>query len=491
MRLGRSAARGLLLASGVNFGTYIFSFGVSVLLARLLTPNEFGQIALATTIADLLFLTVGLSLPTALLREPAATVQIACRTSMTMMAAASVGLAAVGAAISFGLASWMSETVALLFATVVISRIPPLFALCLASDIQRRNAYGGYSIVVYGSQALSLVVALVLGLLGAGVWALAAREVAAGLCLLILAVWFSEWRIRFGFDGAKCVELLKFGVLMLGSRMGDILFHRYDNLVVGTMAGTRQLGLYNQAYVLAEMSNKVYAPVIYQVPQSIYAQLQGDSTRTTLMYQLMMFAIIRSVLPLALVLVVFPSEVLGFVFGAQWTPAAEMLRALAVYTLLLPVFEHARVLLVANGDVTATLRARAFQLAVFLPATPLLTLAYGARGAAIAVAGSMVVGTLSILRQAQRLAAFRFADCAAPLMAAVFAAGAGIAIGHYLSGDLSRLAAGTATTLGVYAVMLIALERKRLLMNTHILRSYFRETPVDTPIVPAPPPTTV
>ena len=302
MGLGRSAARGMLLASGANFSTYALSFGASVLLAHLLSPTNFGEAALAIAIADLLFLVGGFSLPIALLREPEASVGTALRTSMTMTAAATVGLLAIGSVIALALSSWVAGPVGLIFAVILASRIPPLFGTCLTSELQRRNAYGLYSAVVYGSQAFSVLVAVGLGLAGAGVWALAGRELAAGSCLFLLAMTLSRWRIQFGFDSAQCRALIRFGVLMLGSRIGDVLFHRYDNLMVGLLAGTRQLGLYNQAYVVAELGNKVYAPVIYQVPMSVYSQLQADPARTGLMYQLMMFAIVRSVLPLALIM---------------------------------------------------------------------------------------------------------------------------------------------------------------------------------------------
>ena len=324
--LGRTAARGLVVASGGNFATYAFSFGAAMVLARLLTPTDFGQVALAMTVADLLFITIGLSLPTALLREPADRVELAFRTSMTMMVIACCVAVIVGAGIAAGLATLVSGTVAALFAVIAFARMPPLFGLCLAADIQRRNAYGRFSTVVYGSQAFSLVVAVILAFAGVGVWALVAREAAAGVVLFAVAWGFSEWKIRFGFDREKCGELLRFGALMLGSRAGDIMFHKYDNLVVAGIAGTRELGLYNQSYVLAELSNRVYAPVIFTVPINMYAQLQGDRARTTRMYQLTMFGVVRSVLPLGVLIVIFPGEILAVAFGSQWTAGADMLR---------------------------------------------------------------------------------------------------------------------------------------------------------------------
>lgn len=489
--LGRSAARGLLVASGGNFAAYVFSFGAAMVLARLLTPNDFGQVALAMAVADLLFIAIGLSLPTALLREPADAVELACRTSMTMMAIACCAAVAVGACITVGLSALMSTTVAALFAVIALARMPPLFGLCLAADIQRRNAYGTFSIVIYGSQAVALVVAVMLGVLGAGVWSLVAREAVASIVLFALAWKFSRWRIRFGFDRTKARELLRFGALMLGSRAGDIMFHRYDTLVVGALAGTRQLGLYNQSYVLAELSNRVYAPVIFTVPLNTYAQLQGDRARTTRMYQLTMFAVVRSVVPLGVVIFVFPGEVLATAFGSQWKPGADMLRALGVYTLLLPVFEHARALMIANGRVAVTLRARAAQLVVLVPAVPVLTLALGGAGAGLAVAAAMIVGTAWILRDARSMTDLRFGDFVAPIVAGVAGGAAGYVVASGISADVVRLIIGGGTMLGVYAIALAGLEGRRIIVNARLLRSYVSQAPDIEPDVAASVPTSL
>ncbi len=452
-----------------------------MVLARILTPTDFGQVALAVTVADLLFIAIGLSLPTALLREGAANVELAFRTSMTMMAIASGAAIAVAAGIAIALSALVSATVAELFAIVALSRMPSLFGLCLAADIQRRNAYGHFSTVMYGSQAVSLVVAVTLALLGVGVWALVAREAVGGLVLFGLAWRLSEWKIRFGWDRTKSRELLRFGALMLGSRAGDIMFHKYDNLAVAGIAGTRQLGLYNQAYVLAELSTRVYAPVILTVPMNMYAQLQGDRVRTSRMYQLTMFAVVRSVLPLGVVMFVFPSEVLAVAFGSQWTAGADMLRALGVYALLIPVFEHARALMIANGRVAVTLRARAVQLMVLIPAAPALTWVLGGAGAGLAVAAAMIVGTGWILRDARALVDQRFKDYVAPVVAGVAGGGTGFAVASELGSDFGRLVAGAGAMLCVYALALVALEGRQLATNARLLWSYLRHPPVAEP----------
>jgi O-antigen/teichoic acid export membrane protein len=478
--LGRAAIRGTALAASANATVYAFSLVSTLILARLLTPTQFGQAALAITIAEFLFIVGGMSLPTALLREPESSVKVALQTSISLTALASVGVCAVGGLLVLCIATWGSDLVAALLATVVAARVPPLFALCLTSELQRRNAYGPFTLITYGSQAFSVAVALALGFSGAGAWALAGREVAAGGALFLLAVGLSRWSLTPGLDRTKARELLKFGVEMLGSRIGDLLFHRYDNLVVGSVGGTTQLGLYNQAYVLAEVGNRVYAPLIHQVPLSVYTQLQGDAERTERMYHLIMFVIVRSVVPIGVLMIALPDEILDVLFGPPWRPASGMLQALGAYAVLLPIFEHARVLLVAHGQVRATLRARVAQLAVLIPSMVPLVILDGGRGAGVAVGAAMLVGTAVIVSRANSLATFTLSGHVAPVVAGTVAGLAATVAAGVPNGHLAQLVAGVGGAIATYGLTLVMLEGRLLAKNLGTFALFLRR-PSDTP----------
>ena len=466
-----------MLVTGAQLCSYLLSFASILILARLLVPSEFGTVALAVAIADFLMVGASFSLPAAILREPDETAEETFNSAMYVTAATSAVVLLAAAPVGFLLSSLESGQLAAVFAAIIGGRGFAVLGYCYLAEVERRLAYGRFSVTQIGSQLLALVVAVGLGVAGAGVWALAARDIVLSVAGFFLSMAFSRWRPRKGFDGKKARELVRFGIQMAASRFGDMLFHRYDNLVVGAIAGLRQLGLYNQAYVIAEVGNRVFAPVLAYLPLNLYAKLQRSPQQTERVYELLMFWLVRAVVPIGLVFVIVPAELLTFLFGARWAPAADMLRGLSAYAMLLPLFEHARVLLVANGAVASVLRARAVQLAVFLPAVPVLVLLWGGPGAAMAVAAAMVAGTATIIGAARRWAVYPYSGYVPPLLGATVAAGAAVFILQFIDAHTTRLLVGLTTVLGMYVGSLVAIERSRLRDNLRVLVESLRQRP--------------
>jgi O-antigen/teichoic acid export membrane protein len=261
---------------------------------------------------------------------------------------------------------------------------------------------------------------------------------------------------------------------MFWSRLGELMFHRYDNLIVGTISGTRPLGLYNQAYLMGEISHKTLLPVVHYVPLNTYAQLQHDPERMRRAYHLVMFFLARAVPLAGLIFLLLPSELLAVAFGDKWKPAADMLRALSVYAVLLPLFEHARILLVATGAVRSTVRARVAQLTVFLPATVVLVATLGAVGAGISVAVAMIVGTAVIFNLSRETGHFPLSGYLPPLGASLAAALVGVALGGLVEGDLARLVAIGGAIVSVYTLALLLIERAELITNLKLVLSFLR-----------------
>lgn len=470
MDLAKAAGRGAFVLTGGYFVSYIVSFGSTLVLARLLSPNQFGTVALALAIAEFFFLAAAWSLPIALIREPEESVHVAFDTAMILTALLGAGVLFLGLGVAAVI--WQighARVVAVVFCAIVAGRILALFGSCLIADLERRFRYGRVSLIQVSNQLLAAGASIALAAAGAGVWALAARDIAVSVGMLAMGAWFSSWAPSWRFDPATARRLLSFGTKMIGSRLGEMLFHRYDNLMVGIIAGTRSLGLYNQAYVLAEAGNRVYVPALAYVPMSLYSRLQGDVARTDKAFQLIMFFLTRAIVPIAIVFALFPRELLTVLFGAAWAPAANMLRWLAAYALLLPVFEHVRTLLTANGALKLVLWTRAAQLCVFLPAVPIAVWLWGGVGAGAAVAVAMVIGTGAIFFAARGYARFALTGYVPPLVAGAVAASTTEILHGGLTTPFQRLAVGGIVLLVTYLLSLVALDRGALLRNVRLI----------------------
>ncbi|HWQ28388.1 MAG TPA: oligosaccharide flippase family protein [Dehalococcoidia bacterium] len=474
MNLARSAVRGAALLSVANFVAYGGSFAATLALARMVAPNEFGKAVFAIGVAELLFVVGAWSLPLALIREPEETLSAAFDTALALLAGISVALLALSAAVAAGLWVLDGAQVALVFGAIVGGRVLQLFAGCFIACLERTFAYGRFSLIQLVSIGMGAASALALASRGGGIWALGVRDVAVSVTIFVLALAFAWRRPGTNVSAAKAREMLRFGAAMVGSRLGEMLFHRFDNLVVGVVAGARQLGLYNQAYVLTETGNRLYGPALQQLPMATYARIQDDRERTEKVFTLLTFALSRGLTPLALAFALMPGEALSVAYGGVWREGAPILRWLSVYALLAPLFDQMRVLLVANGAVGAVLRARAIQLVAFLPALVGATWFWDGPGASAAVALGMLTGVAAILPAVRRLTAWSWGDLVPPATAAGVAAAATLAALSGVQGDLHRLLAGGAALAAGYSLTLALIDGPRLVAFARTVLSSLR-----------------
>lgn len=476
--LGQAAARGAFLLSVAGITSNILSFCSILVLARLLSPQQFGEAALATAIAEFILLFGAWSLPTALIREDPNTAPDLFNAALALLLLIIPVVLAIGAGIGLILNAFESTTVALLFFAILSAGALTFAGNCFAAELERRFAYGRVSVIQLLSTAAAIVVSLGLAWAGVGVWALGGRVIASSVTTATASVVFSAWRPTRSVSLERMRYLTRFGGAMVISRLGDMLFHRYDNFMVGTVSGTYQLGLYNQAYVLAEAGNRVLLPVLSYVPLATYSRIQGDRTRTTRVFRIVTFFLSRTVVPLAVVLLVIPRELIGVLFGDNWKSAAGMLRGLAVYAVMLPMFMHMRELLVANGAIRQVINARIAQLSFFVPGVVFAVWLWGGRGVAVIVAVGMAVGTLAIAPAVRQYAEIDLRDYVPPILAGVLAAGTGLLIGRAVSGDAAKLSIVVAAVVCVYCGLLMVIERSALRTNVRLLVEAIAGKPV-------------
>jgi PST family polysaccharide transporter len=488
MSLARQSTRGVFVFTVGNFATYGLSLIATVAMARLLGPKTVGVAMLAITIAEFLAATAAWSFPAALLRERDEDVALAFDTSLYLWAGISALVLAIAAGVGVGLWFLMSPQIAQIFFAVVVGRLVSMLADNYGADLERRFAYGRYSLINFLSQTFANCSAVALAATGAGAWSLAWRDMGVAYVSIALSIAWSRFHFHRAFDRAKARELISFGSKMIGSRLGDMVFHRYDNLIVGLLSGPNALGLYSQAYLVAESGTRAYAPALSTVPLSTYSRLRGDRERTQRTYDFVTYLLVRAVLPIGVLCLLVPREILTVLFGPAWAPGADMLRGLTGYAVFLPIFEHHRALLVANNAVLRLLRARLIQMIVLLPGVPILVLALGGTGAGIAVAAAMIVGTVAVVIVARPYVHFRIRlNVAVPVIAGLVAAGTAEFLLRFVHGDLVRLATAVGVIIPIYVCTLAAMDRGRLVSNIRLLvTSLRRGRPAESDSAPPP-----
>ena len=377
-RVVRGFGWGMLAA----IGSQISRTAVAIVLARLLTPEDYGLANMAIVFSSLVLVFSDLSLGGALVQRRRITEADRSTVFWTGLAVGTIltlgGIAASGLVASF----YHNDAVQPLFAVVSLTFIFSSLQMTQVSVLHRQMRFRLLNLRVLASVVISGVVGLVLALLGAGAWALVLQQVALAVTSTALLWFCSDWRPRMIFSFSSLRDLGGFGLNVLGARTADYLNRNGDNILIGRYLGSAALGAYAVAYNLMLVPlNRLLLPL----QDALYPALsrwQDDRQRMTSAWLRVERAVAAIVAPAMLGLAVVAPDFVDVVLGERWHSAIPVLQVLAVVALLQSLASLSDRVLQALDQTRTILRFYIVQLVVTLPAF-VLGLHWGIVGVAI------------------------------------------------------------------------------------------------------------
>jgi PST family polysaccharide transporter len=485
----RRALLGAVWLSATGYLTFLLNFGLNLLLARLLFPKDFGQFALAGSLAEILSIATGFSFSQGIIQmqDAPGIVETAYVLSLRLYAALFFGGIALGAALRPHFPGPFIPLFVGLFAVRNLSVISYVFS----ATLERTFHYNQISRVRLASVLLSIVVTLALARAGAGVWSLLGRELMLSLVVLVGFRLFSGWRYRGGYNAETARGLWRFGWQMFVTRALETIWYRGDTALLGLIAGTLTLGFYDRGRYLAEFGHYVVSFAAVQVAFPVYARLARRRDALTYAYRQSHGLLIRFMLPALLWLAFFPREVVGLLYGAgvRWAETAAILPWLAAFGFVFPVVENIKVLLTGIGRLRDAMWLRAIQVIVALPLLIPAIRMGGPYGAGIVMFASELAGLAVGYRALRREVTSLYLDTyIRPAIAALIAGGGVVALRSYhLLPWTGRTgyAASLAAVAAIYIVCLVLIDRQQLQDHLWALISGLRgEVPTDLAAVP-------
>jgi PST family polysaccharide transporter len=329
-QLKQKAVRGIAWLAIGNWSDQIASFLVLIVLTRILGPEAFGLIGMATVFTAF----VGLFAEQGLGR---AIVQRKDLEDAHLYTAFWTNLA-VGLALTlFGFL--MSPVVAHLYKEPKIAPIAAVlsinFLLTALSSTQHALFERDLNFRILSTRRLLAAVAggiaaILAAFLGAGVYALVTKTLVTGLTGVILLWWVSAWRPKFKYSKRHFNEIFSFGANLIGVRITNFIRTRLDDFLIGFFLGPIALGYYIVAYRLARLALEMLTGLIGGVAITTFAKLQDDLIRlrrafmkTTQFVSLITFPIFTGMMILAPDLILFFS-------GEKWLPSVLPMRILSI-----------------------------------------------------------------------------------------------------------------------------------------------------------------
>ena len=490
---GRSV-RGGAVALAAQAIRFIVQTGSVVILARLLTPADYGLqgMVLATTGILALFGDIGLG---------AATIQRDVVTHEQLSAvfwiniAVGLGLTVLTAASAPLLVAFYHEP--RLFWITIVSA--PSFAITGAAAqhralLQRTMRYVTIAKIDIFSLVISFVFGMVFAKMGYGYWALVAMAV-AGPVVTAVGSWVSlPWLPSLPRRGQGVRSMLHFGGTITLNNLVVYVVYNVEKVLLGRSWGSEALGLYGRAYQLLNLPLQQLHTAMYAVAFPALSQIQGDIPRLRRSFLRGYPVLFSLILPIMLVSLVFADEIVQVLLGDKWLEVAAILRFLTPTIFVLAVVNPLGWILLATGRTTRSLNM-ALMIAPVVVVGILVGLPYGPKGVAFGYSVAMCLLLVPLVAWALHNTGITVHDCwdttkrslLAGLLAATAAWLLNVALLEAMSPVL-RLTIGLFVGSSVYAGMLLLVMGQKDMYKDLIvqLRKRGNERPLLT--APAAPP---
>lgn len=363
----------------------------TVVLARLLAPEDFGLVALATTMMLVMTEVTQLSLATALVRHRAPE-RAHFDTAWTLNAMRGLVLGALFALAGLPMARFYDDPrlvpiMAALGASVLLGDLGNPRRIMLERDLIFWQEF-----VLNVVQKLAGVVASVaVAYLYRSYWALVVGIVVTQLANVVVSYLVLPFRPRITLAHSR--ELLSFSLWISIVQIVNTLNWRFDVFFVGKMLGSATLGHFSMATNLAAMPTREVTVTLKQPFFAAFSSLQADPPRLLSAYQRAQALVSALALPAGVGAALIAEPLVRLALGPKWEPIIVMLQVFAVVYAAQALVALVDPLSMAKGATRALFQRSVWMLAMRVPIVVLSLWAWGLMGL---IAGRIVTGLLSI-----------------------------------------------------------------------------------------------
>lgn len=383
--IGRKAGRGLRWSLFGTLVNKLGSFAMSLVLARLLVPEDFGlyAIALAATQFVMHVNDVGIIAATVQWRGKLEDMAPTAATMALLFSAAWYALFWV-AAPSFAALAGSADAAPLVRLLTAVILIDGITAVRVAA-LQRRFQHDRLMAAITAGFVVNASLAITLAANGAGAYSFVLGQLAASVVTGIGVLVFARMPLRYRLDRAVARQLIRFGIPLAAALGIESVLIYADSVIVGHALGATLLGFYLLAFNVSSWVPGLVTTAVRYVSVSGFSRLaeqRGDALSAGVRQAVPM--LVTGVLPIAVLIGVLAPELVVFLYGPDWAPSAVALRYLSVVMVARVLLSLAFDILTSLGATRSTVWLNLGWAVALIPALIVGTELDGIEGAAIA-----------------------------------------------------------------------------------------------------------
>lgn len=332
-----NVVKGFIWRFAERCGAQLVSFIVSIVLARLLVPEDYGTIALVTVFTVILQVFVDSGLGTALIQKKDADDLdfssvfyfnfVVCLVLYAGMFMAAPYIAKFYDDIS------LTPVIRVLSLTIVISGVKGI----QQAYVSRNMLFKKFFFSTIGGTIFSAFLGIGMAYVGFGVWALVAQQL-SNTMIDTLILWITvKWRPKKMFSWQRLKELLAFGWKLLVSALLDTGYNNLRNLIIGKMYSPTDLAFYNQGDKFPKIIITNINTSIDSVLLPTMSNSQDDRERIKQMTRRAIKTSTYVMAPLMMGLAFCAEPIVSLILTDKWLPCVPFLRIFCITYMFWPV----------------------------------------------------------------------------------------------------------------------------------------------------------
>ncbi len=347
--LGARTARGGAVTFASQGFKFFLSIGATMVLGRLLRPTDYGLIGMVVVVTGFvsMFKDLGLSAAT-VQSEEITSVQVSTLFWMNVALSVGVGLLTIA----------LAPAVAWFYGEPRLTPITMMYAfgflfggLTVQHEalLHRQMRFAAQAACEIVALLVTIAVTITLAWRGVGYWALVGGHLTTSFIYMV-GIWaVCRWRPGRPARASGVRPLLRFGGNLTGFGVVNFFARNLDNMVIGRVWGSQQLGLYTKAYQLLTLPIDQINSPITTVAVPALSRLNDSPERYRRAYLRMIEKIAVLTMPGIALLIATADWVVLVILGPQWTEAGHIFAALGVAALIQPIANTTGWLFISQG----------------------------------------------------------------------------------------------------------------------------------------------
>ncbi len=313
--------------SGLSQGVRQASqFVITAILARLLSPDDFGLLGMATVFTGFVSIFSELGVSGALVQKQD-TDERHYSSAFWLNVVAGITLMGLFMMASPFIADFYGkEKLQPILVALSLNFFLSAFTIIQQAILSKQMDFKSLAICEVTAVVGAGIIGIFFAFRGAGVWSLVYQALTFS-AINSIALWsFSPWRPKFIFSFGAIKDIFSFSANMTAFQVVNYFARNVDYLLIGKFLGTHSLGLYTLAYKLMMVPLQNISWVLAKVMFPAFSKIQDDLPKVREVYLKMVQLISAVTFPLMLALFIVAPQFIYVIYGPQWAPVIEVIR---------------------------------------------------------------------------------------------------------------------------------------------------------------------